>query len=222
MIDRGWGAHSGPQPRRSILVEHALDRRRDRRCASAPASPARAPSVGVRLSATTKPRSRRTVRGSTRPLPARLDSTTSTPRRRACSSASPSAGVVTPGGSDAETIARAPAATKASMAAPSAPAYDVVISTRGRSIAAAHVELRGGSVPPGRLAVDGDPTVGIRVAEHPEVGAAEGLQPERGSLGHLARGLDLVVEQDEHAEPARRRRSRHPHRVQRDSSPRRS
>ena len=77
---------------------------------------------GRRLSATTKPRSRSVVRGSTRPLPARLDSTTSTPCLRAWTRASFSAAVVTPGAIDATTIARAPAATKASMAVPSAPA----------------------------------------------------------------------------------------------------
>ena len=79
---------------------------------------------GNRLSATTQPRWRSTARGSTRPLPARLDSTITTPWRRARASASSSAAVVMPGASDAETIARAPAATNASMAAPSAPAYE--------------------------------------------------------------------------------------------------
>src|SRR6266480_409785 len=113
---------------------------------------------GLRLSATTKPRSRRTVRGRTRPLPARLESTTRTPRRRASTSASVSPGVVTPGGSDA--------------------------------------------------------AVRVRVAEHAEVRAPERLEPERRGLAHLACGLDLVVEEDEHAEPTRLLRSCNAHRIQ--------
>jgi hypothetical protein len=137
-----------------------------------------------------------------------------TPRRRASSSASVSAGVVTPGASAAETIARAPAATKAWIAAPSAPAYDTRDVDARQVGAPADIELRVGRVASHRPPVDGDATVGIRVAQHPEVGAPEGLESQRGGLGDVARGLDLVVEEHQHAEPARLRRGGDAHGVQ--------
>ena len=46
------------------------------------------------------------------------------------------------------------------------------------------------------------------MAERAEVGTAECLEATGGGLGDLARGLDLVIEQDEHAEPARFRARR--------------
>ena len=74
--------------------------------------------------------------------------------------------------------------------------------------APAHVELRRRRVAPHRPAVDGDASVRVGVAEHADVRAAEGLEPEGGRLGDLAGGLDLVVQQHQHAEPARGRARR--------------
>src|SRR5882672_5579295 len=65
-----------------------------------------------------------------------------------------------------------------------------------------------------RPPVDGDPTVRVGVAEHAEVRTAEGLEPERRRLRHLARSLDLVIEEHEHAETTSLGRSGHAYRVQ--------
>ena len=146
------GARGASGPRRSILVEHALDlgrivgaRERQHR---QHARLLRVEVVGDDEAALAQARCGaarvRCPPGSTAP-PARRAGAPAAARRL-------SAGVVTPGGSDAETIARAPAATKASMAAPSAPAYDVGDIDARQVGAAAHVELGVGGVPPGRLA----------------------------------------------------------------------
>ena len=77
------------------------------------------------------------------------------------------------------------------------------MSTRGRSVHPPQVELGVRGVTSDRPAVDGDTAVGVGVAEHADVGAPEGLGPEGRRLGDLAGGLDLVVEDDEHAEAPR-------------------
>ena len=66
----------------------------------------------------------------------------------------------------------------------------------------AHVEFRIRRHPPERPAVPGQ-AVAIGMAEAAEIRAAEGLQAPGGGLGHLPRRMDLVIQQHQHAEPAR-------------------
>ena len=79
------------------------------------------------------------------------------------------------------------------------------MSTRGRSAEPGNLELG-----VGRMTARGAPVdlhaVAIDVAEHAEIGRVERLQAVGRRLGDLARRLDLVVERNEHAEPARGRR----------------
>ena len=83
------------------------------------------------------------------------------------------------------------------------------MSTRGRSRRPRTSNSVSGRMTPRRPAVDGDAAVGVGVAQHAEIRAPERLEAEGRGLGDLAGGLDLVVEDDEHAEPARLRRGGH-------------
>ena len=77
---------------------------------------------------------------------------------------------------------------------------------------ACDVELGIGHVAPLGLAIEGD-AVGVGVAQNAEVRCAEGLHAPVRGLGHLARRLDLVVQQHQHAAAAARRIGRGAHAV---------
>ena len=77
-------------------------------------------------------------------------------------------------------------------------------STRGSCVIERHVELAVGGVPSLDPAVEHHP-VAVHDAEHAVAARLERLQPQRIGLGHLARGVDLVVEDDHDAASARRR-----------------
>ena len=53
--------------------------------------------------------------------------------------------------------------------------------------------------------------IAIGVTQHAKIGGAEGLQPQGGSLGHLAGALNFVIQHDQYAHAARLRRCRNPH-----------
>jgi hypothetical protein len=58
-----------------------------------------------------------------------------------------------------------------------------------------------------RPAVDRDAPVGVGIAEHADIRAAEGLEPQRRALRDVPRRLDLVVEHRQDPEAARFRRA---------------
>ena len=63
-------------------------------------------------------------------------------------------------------------------------------------------------------AVEQHARVGIDVAEYAEVAAVESVDAEGVRLGHVARALDLVVEDREHAAPGGLRRGGESDRVE--------
>ena len=94
------------------------------------------------------------------------------------------------------------------MTSPLAPWYTMTTSTRGSVLHRRDVELDAPRVPLDDGPVEDD-AVAVDDAEHAVAARLERLEPQRVGLGHLARGVDLVVEHDQHALAARLRLGRH-------------
>ena len=164
---------------------------------------------GRRLSAATKPRSRSVVRGSTRPLPG--------PARQHDQHAVPACleqGLVLRGGRHAGRERRdddRPCAGRDEGIDGGAVGAGIgVRDVDARQVSPPpHVELGIRGMAPRRPAVDGDAAIGVGITQHAEVRAPERLESKGRGLGDLTGGLDLVVEDDEHAQPARLWRAGH-------------
>ena len=85
-----------------------------------------------------------------------------------------------------------------------APWYTITMSTRGSDVRSrtSNSAARAGALH-GPAAVDD--AVAVDDAQHADTARLEGVEPQRVGLGHVARGVDLVVEHDERAEASRRR-----------------